>query len=254
MNREILNKYRALGFCLFPVNKQTKTPAIKGWQESATSGQKQIESWSEKFPGCNWGVFLKKSSHVVVDVDTRNGGFEKWEELCKKNGAPNTLTQKTGSGGLHFVFRAKEGVRYKGLITDGIDIKHNGFIVVEPSTNKNASPYKWITNLDKGLISEPPVWIQKLIGKKPCNKTTSNQKQNNEIVTKVLNKLIYELKEKPLSYDEWFRCAASIHDALPTEEGFKIALDLTMGTNYEPGDDEKLRDMWKSFNAGRLKC
>lgn len=97
-----------------------------------------------KYRGSNIGVCLAPSGLVAVDVDLKNEGMEKWNRLIENHGDPKTLTATTGSGGRHYVFRAKPGISYRGKLDSGIDIRHNHLIVVEPSIHYHKkTKYKW---------------------------------------------------------------------------------------------------------------
>jgi len=139
--KKTFNIYSRKGFKLFPISRQTKRPAIKNWREHATDDLSQLKVWAKKFPGCNWGADMAKSGKVAVDVDFSHGGMEAWECLIESNGEPKTSKQRTGSGGLHYVFNAERGQKFKGKIMPGIDIKYNGYIVVYPSINAKGGRY-----------------------------------------------------------------------------------------------------------------
>lgn len=86
------------------------------------------------------GAFL-----VAIDVD---GPPSLLEPLEKKHGPlPPTLTARTGSGGLHFVFRVRPGVELanRAGIEPHVDIRGaGGQIVVSPSRHRTGSFYSWL--------------------------------------------------------------------------------------------------------------
>lgn len=55
----------------------------------------------------NWGVHLGRSGLICVDVDPRSGGLASLEALTREHGKfPKTAKCLTGSGGIHFFYRA----------------------------------------------------------------------------------------------------------------------------------------------------
>lgn len=82
---------------------------------------------------------------VALDVD---GPRSLLEPLEKKNGKlPPTLTARTGSGGLHLIYRVppdrKIGNRVK--LAPGVDVRADGGqIVVSPSRHRSGTSYQWL--------------------------------------------------------------------------------------------------------------
>lgn len=240
----VLLDYAERGFHLFPIIRRTKKPAIKNNLSEASIDIEQILIWIDRFPNCNWGVSLAKSGLVAVDVDQK--GLDKWGALILNHGEPETLKANSGSGvGMHYVFKAKPGTRYRGKITDGIDVKHNGYIAVFPSVHpKTKALYKWANKLSP---QDAPDWITKLIEKPPLEqKKSAGLKFGNTFYSKIVE----QLKEKDFGYDEWVRIGMALHAAHGgSDQGLELYLDLTQGKNFKEGDLEKARDKWNSFKA-----
>lgn len=99
------------------------------------------------------------SGLVVVDIDPKNGGTTEGLDL------PDTLVEKTGSGGLHYYYKWR-----KGIITREIDFKQGvdiistgGYIICAPSlhhTNPDGSEvrYEWLDNTKE--IADAPAWLE----------------------------------------------------------------------------------------------
>jgi hypothetical protein len=69
----------------------------------------------------------------VLDVDTKDGkGGEAWLALFEaSHGFPITRTHATRSGGLHFFFQHRPGLRCsEGLIAPGVDVRSTGGYVI----------------------------------------------------------------------------------------------------------------------------
>ena len=238
---EQLQRYIDKEYYLFPINAKTKKPAIKDNLASASIDPDQLAEWSEKFPECNWGISLAKSGLVAVDVDVKYSGLEVWESMLHKHGGISTLMAESQGGGLHYVFAAEKGARYRGKIQKGIDIKHNGYIAVWPS-QIDGRFYDWI---NWGMEpSEVPAWLNDYIKR-------SDKKGQRGPVTGLgenyLHRCVEKLKEVELTYDEWTSIGMAIHSAQPNEQGLDLFLDLTSGVSFVEGDLEKAVNKWEGF-------
>lgn len=244
--KSILEGYCARGWYLFPLKKESKLPAISNNLEEASNEIGVLMEWAARFPGCNWGVSLAKSGLVAVDVDDDpiKRGLEKWQELIAEHEEPDTLKAQSGSGtGLHYVFKAEPGARYRGKITRGIDVKHNGFIAIYPSIHpRTKKQYRFLNNIDPDTV---PEWIAELTVKP---KVERKERTGPKAGTEFYARIIAQLKEKEFGYHEWLRMGMALHAAFDgSDEGLELYLDLTEGVNYCEGDDEKARAKWESF-------
>jgi P4 family phage/plasmid primase-like protien len=135
-----------------------KHPAVGEWNVRATSDATTINGWWDTNNNYNIGVFCQPSGFFVIDVDPRSGGvesFEKFEELL--HGAlPNTVMAYTGVyqhkgkavRGRHIFYRIEDGEQLQGNLKaqglDGIDIKHNGYVMLAPSRHGSGVNYEWV--------------------------------------------------------------------------------------------------------------
>ena len=143
-----------------------KHPAISGWNSSATSDASIVEQWWNDNPHYNIGVVCNQSGLVVIDVDPRNGGLDSLDFLEVTLGIdfPRTTTSITGLyevdgkpvRGRHIFLAAAQGDRFRGNLTSktqkdnlpGIDIKHNGFVVLPGSRHVSGVNYEWAQDAD----------------------------------------------------------------------------------------------------------
>ena len=151
--------FAALGWPVLPLVPRSKVPLTEHGAADATTLHAQIRKWWTCSPNANLAVTL--SGRLVVDVDPRNGGDENWSRLCVDNGEPNTLTARTGSGGLHYVFEAPD-FDPKNKLASGIDVKHgpNQYIVVAPSVHPCGGRYKWTVRMVPRSL---PLWLVNLL-------------------------------------------------------------------------------------------
>lgn len=181
-----MEEARIFGFSSIPLNG--KIPIVNGWQSLS---DEDLERHRKGHRG-NFGIRTGSSSKiVVVDIDTHEGGLQRWNELVKKYGEVNTACVRTGSGGYHYYFRYTDKIADIGNLTQiikgvGIDFKTNKGQVVYPGslhpgcdkgkhTQKGCKgndsccdfkgkPYEWISKPD--VISEIPEWLEYILRNK----------------------------------------------------------------------------------------
>jgi hypothetical protein len=126
----------------------------------ATTEPARLQAWFTAFPDANVGISLAPSYLAALDVDPRNGGDATYEMLEAKHGPiTSTWHQRTGGGGDHYVFACPPGVVFPGKFGAGVDGKHRGYVLVEPSTTDGA--YQWLDGgpLEGEAPSELPAWL-----------------------------------------------------------------------------------------------
>lgn len=131
----------------------------------ATVDPATITRWWTEYPDLNIGVATgEPSGIVVIDIDPRNGGDTTWQDVAEINDhyQPDTCTQATGGGGLHYVF-AYDPSRAMKKLGPGIDFKSNGgYIAVEPSNHISGGRYAWHSDSDPLEGAQPaplPAWV-----------------------------------------------------------------------------------------------
>lgn len=153
---EHARSYAATGWHIFPLATKgdIKAPHAmtsegrekkQGGHNAGTTDRKAIEQWWKRSPESGIGVHCERSGLVLVDVDPRKGGDKTLARLRKQHPGvfESTVEAQTGGGGLHLFFMAEPGNRYPGTLGDGIDVKHNGFVVLAPSPHPSGKHYAW---------------------------------------------------------------------------------------------------------------
>jgi hypothetical protein len=243
--RATLSNLAKRGWYLFPLKPDSKLPAIRGYLEEATTDLDKLMRWADRFHTTNFGVSLAKSGLVAVDID--KGGLDKWDALCFHHGEPETLKVRSGSGiGSHYIFKAKKSTRYRGKIITGIDVKHNGFVVVPGSTHpKTGKLYQFVK--DREPAQNPP-WLGELIEKQAGAKGRASNVYG-FAGADWYQKIIDQLKEKEFGHDEWVRLGMSLHAAFEgSDDGLALFQELSRGVNYQEGDDDIAEKKWESFS------
>jgi putative DNA primase/helicase len=135
-----------------------KHPAIGDWNSRATDDSLTIKTWWENSPANNIGVVAQKSGFLVVDIDPRSGGVDSYEKFLEllEHDLPDTVEQFTGiynyggvpQRGRHIFFSCSADEKLignlKSLGLPGIDIKHNGYVLLAPSRHASGVDYEWV--------------------------------------------------------------------------------------------------------------
>jgi putative DNA primase/helicase len=166
-----------------------KHPAINEWNVKATDDEFIVKTWWENSPEGNIGVFCQPSGFMVIDIDPRSGGidsFEKFEELLD-GVLPSTVEALTGAytykgrtvRGRHLYFKCDPSEQLIGNLKanglSGIDIKHNGYVMLPPSRHGSGVNYEWAEGKAPWQleIAEAPEFLMSIIRKKTRKSGTS---------------------------------------------------------------------------------
>lgn len=144
-----------MNYKLFPLtltHDGRKVPVKEiAWQTECTNNQETIQYWSQIFAHKLklWGVPTGPINNLLVlDVDVKDNGFE----TLKKYDLPPTMTQRTMSGGMHYIYSyPNDGNTYgnKVRFDDGLDVRgHGGYIAY----------YQF----DNTPIAEAPEWLKQV--------------------------------------------------------------------------------------------
>ncbi len=127
------------------------------WNTQNTSDPETIRRWWTSEPMYNIGVVCRASGFVVLDIDPRNGGFESWDKFQEMLGEPlpKTIESLTGNyslggkivRGRHIFFKCDSSEELIGNLDNaglkGIDVKHNGYVLLTPSNHYSGVKYEW---------------------------------------------------------------------------------------------------------------
>jgi hypothetical protein len=161
-------------------NTECKSPAkhpigkLAPWgQNSASTDSSVITKWWTQYPQANIAVYLEPSELCAVDIDPRNCGLQTIEDIEAKHGPlVSELTQFTGGGGEHRIFQLPKNTSLPGKLGSGVDLKVNGYIMLEPSNHVSGGVYGWEVSSDPrdGVYASPmPDWMRDLAVPKPLN-------------------------------------------------------------------------------------
>lgn len=149
------------GLKIFPIVPNGKTPLIEKWQEDCSCDFFQVLYWFNECPDCNWALPCTPNNLFVLDLDRHDpnkDGVENFSNLLEKvlddteynNFHWTNCTQRTPSGGEHYIFKTDDDLKNVSNNSNvfqeypGIDIRTDGYILVEPSVI-NDKEYRYTT-------------------------------------------------------------------------------------------------------------
>jgi putative DNA primase/helicase len=161
-----------------------KHPVFHKWEQLSSSDQYDIKDWWMRYPLSNIALHCSKSGFFVIDIDPRSGGDESYEKLIqildeKGINLPQTVEAITGKysyqgkevRGRHIYFKCWSNDKFVANLSKldlpGIDIKHNGYVLLPGSKHLSGVTYQWFEGRDPWTIdvAEPPGGLLSLIRK-----------------------------------------------------------------------------------------
>ncbi|MER5891752.1 bifunctional DNA primase/polymerase [Streptomyces sp. NPDC001876] len=177
------------GWRVFPLIPGDKPPAIRNWEERATTDLGRIRGcWTHA--AYNVGVATGPSGLVVVDLDRpkhpQDSPPADWAEhgvtdgadvlavLCERQSQPfpaDTYTVRTWSGGTHLYFAAPDGEPLRNTAGDSarglgwkVDTRAAGGLVVGAGSTIAGQPYEVV---HAAPVAPLPGWLTELLRPAP---------------------------------------------------------------------------------------
>ena len=171
-----------------------KHPSIPEWNVRATNDLNTVSSWWPEDGENNVSVFCRPSGFMVIDIDPRSGGpdsFEKFEVLVE-GALPPTVEATTGSysmggkvsRGRHLFYKCAESENLVGNLKkaglNGIDIKHNGYVLIAPSRHFSGVCYEWVKGKApwETEMAQAPEELLEMLRKRSQKSTTTLGESN----------------------------------------------------------------------------
>ncbi len=156
-------EYARLGLPVIMVKKKAKESAQMDWVNTATTDPAVAhEWWKGNNRLFNIGIVMGDRAGII-DIETDTHGETDGEDSLKaymeKAGAdlPNTWMFKSGSGGIHRLFRCDTPVSSGAGILPGVDVRANGgYAVVPPSIHPNGNFYEWLEGMNPTAFPDGP--------------------------------------------------------------------------------------------------
>lgn len=260
--------YAAAGWPVFPISPHTKKPyrGTHGFKDATTDPEKVKALWKGREDA---NIALATGRIVVCDADG-DEGIRAFQGLGV---GPATRVAKTPRGGLHFYYRAPEGVairswnapRTKG--GPGLDVKGAGGYVLLPPSKTSVGAYTWLrggpvaelsgAQLDYALRggSRPHVSHETKV---PPHLTTLTA-QGGDLAGAAAERLEWTAYNEAEiasalkaitddSYDNWIRIGAALHQLDWGEIGFRLwdQWSRQFPSHYTEGLTER---KWASFGT-----
>lgn len=148
--------YAARGWAVFPLKERDKVPAVAGGFKVATTDEDEIDGAWEHRPALNVGIATGSMSGglIVIDLDVHeergeDGADALWEWEREHGELPETVSAKTGSGGVHLYYQANTPISSSVNTALGVDVRaEGGYVVAPPSVHPSGQPYAWDNSPD----------------------------------------------------------------------------------------------------------
>lgn len=169
------------GWSVFPLVPAGKTPAIREWEQRATTDRRQICRWWASDARRNVAVAAGKSGLVVIDLDNGGGACppERFAgamdgrdvlamlaaEVCAE--LPTDTYAVETPNGCHLYFRAPAGLKLRnttGKVGWRIDTRAHGGYVVAAGSQRSEGKYRLIHNRP---VAELPDWLAEALAPAP---------------------------------------------------------------------------------------
>jgi hypothetical protein len=183
--------YLAQGWPVFPCRAQTtethdpdtgevselkvKTPYTSNGFKAATKVERIVRRWWQDHPDAMVGVPTGAPiSSWVLDIDRKElpdgsviNGYDTLTALEGEHGElPPTRRVRTPSGGTHYFFRHAPGVRNRGAVGVGIDVRGDGgYVIAGGSVMASGARYEWVDT--DAEILDAPDWLLERVTRRP---------------------------------------------------------------------------------------
>lgn len=236
---------------LILLHSQSKRPVLDDW----VSGKSSINGDGRAYfdLGYNLG-FRIPESHLVIDVDPRNGGWEDYSQLPEDvRGLPATTI--TAGGGIHIYTLLPEGYDHRTLYTKmpnkkwpGLDFLHYGKQVVLPGSTLNEI-LGW--RVGPAAVFPPPATPQSLLDllerKAPEKKLVDLKSYLTNFELDSILAMIPVSKYQ--DNDSWLQLAMACHHA-SGGEGLPAFLTWSTADPMYADQSEVITRRWESMDTG----
>lgn len=151
---------------------KAKSPLTSNGFKSATKSERVVRKFWERDPGAMVGIPTGEQINAwVLDVDKKGdaspNGYDTLAALEKIHGAlPATAIAKTANGGRHYLFNHVAGLRNRGALGVGLDVRGSGgFIIAAGSRMADGRSYNWVDYDGPGIppVADAPQWLIDII-------------------------------------------------------------------------------------------
>lgn len=246
--------YAAMGWHVLPLEPRAKQPLgrlVPRGMHDATTDAEVIRGWWQRNPQAGVGIALAQSGLVAVDVDPRNGGTDTFEQLQAAHGSLRSdVMAFTGGGGEHHVFLVPHGaaISLPGTLGAGIDLKANGYIVVEPSIHPSGKQYGWEASsspLDGVVPSPLPDWLRSLRVELQQPAVRVGEVPVDPVKARDAREALYLLNAD--DHDVWVRAGMALHSTRWGHPAYAMWCGWAQQSSKFDSTDQ--RNRWQSFHT-----
>lgn len=243
-------RYADLGWYVLPV-RQDKKPVDGYGLNSCTRDPALIRKIWTEHPMANIAVACERSGLVVLDIDPRNGGTESLARLESEHGIIySAVVSRTQGGGEHRVFKAGEHDSYPGTLGAGLDIKHRGYILVEPSRGESGI-YQWQAgkNPTQGTLPSETPSIMHSSSRANLSQNIRNRPGSVVVSQEIYSDLSRALQAIPpdIEYSKWFKVLQGLSRLSDTAEAYRIASEWSTRSRKPTHTEQALKEKWRSL-------
>ncbi|TWF49636.1 bifunctional DNA primase/polymerase [Neorhizobium alkalisoli] len=144
-----------------------KTPLTANGVHGAYKKPEVVERAWGRYPSAMIGLPTgSPTGFFVLDIDAKPGaanGFDWLAAMEAEHGPlPETARVTTPNGGMHVYFRHDDGVRNRGALGAGVDIRgEGGYVIGAGSAMGDGRRYDWADDVRE--IAEAPAWLLDLV-------------------------------------------------------------------------------------------
>ena len=226
-------------------------PATDHGFYDATSDPDQIRKWWRGNPDANIGI-CTGDGFFVFDVDD----LESFGRFLEEHGPlPETLTVRTGGGGLHFYFGVAHPVgSLLGKIWPGIDIKGDGaYVVGPPSLHESGEQYSVEVDAPVAPAPEPLLRLIEQARRRPASKLAPSSIPEGQRNTTLFREAC-KLRRQGLTFEEALPAIGEVNRARcdPPLPDHEVEAAVRSACSYQPDTHERLTDVGNARRLARL--
>lgn len=246
--------YARMGWHVLPIEPGAKAPigrlVPRGMLDASTDPE-VIGRWWRAAPKAGIGIALAPSGLVALDIDPRNGGVETWDALQADHGSLRSEVMAfTGGGGEHHVFvtPAAAQLNLPGTLGPGVDVKANGYIVVEPSVHPSGRRYEWEASSSplEGVAPSPlPDWLRSLRVELRRHEPAAGEVPVDPGKARDAREALYMLDAD--SREDWLHAGMALHSTGWGHPAYSMWCAWSQQSNKFDAADQ--RKTWESFRA-----
>jgi hypothetical protein len=137
----------------------------RGVHDAEYGDADRIKAWWTSWPDANIGLATGTPSGLyVIDLDGDQGVEEWWALSLEKGGVEQTMSTRTGGGGIHLFYRQPAGMSLPNTakrLAPHIDTRGTGgYVLVPPSDHRSGREYEWIREQS---AADLPLWVMAMI-------------------------------------------------------------------------------------------